>query len=778
MLKAGILGLLVTGAAVAAFAPAPSLLSYVPESFDYDPPVPLHVWVTKLPTPLRTGENVMMRVEFADRDSMPAILPVYLTDHDSVQFRDDGVAPDDNAEDLSYAAYVTEEIDGLVEHLSSVYSAFEEQGHLLKFTGHAGQQVDELPPFEASHFLSGEETEIPLDIVWVKKPWCGWAKEKTLFITDLSVVEDPTRTYDVYNSTGTQMGAWTFGKLVQNMVNTSSTGVTAKDFLKSWLLNWTQQQTINGQTVATREGIVLHLIEPWLRKCDNTITAGSVTISNWQSLWNQTSVTEAELLQYAPFKLTAIVNRLDLRAGNIYKKIVSNSGETRFIFTALDPFSTVPISTNPNNPSQRPPQHRDPGDINMLGAEHQPEVIDWQGFNVIFEYANVATNHCQLRQLAWDWVNLNALTLGSSGFNSALQAITDQVTTTNAKPGWANGSAIRSIRTNERTFASLPTNPNPGYCGQAAGPSIINLQATWKLNDWELRQFGLNPISHLLQEVVVENTPVAEMNCQENLSLVSPCTTAFCSPSALAPQLGDWVVAHQSQVALGRHQLPATLPGQIAMLAASSIVSGDFAHYQDIDWTALPSMPSNGRVLRQQLSLNTCGGCHGGETQTLFAHVLPTVSGESAKYWQASTPPDTKEAIADWKNSPTNVNGNFPFPANKKQHWVTVSAFLTGRNYSGPANDPQSLPTYDDADPNDAGDDGIDGLFQVTDPVSNSPFANGVNYQGTMLFGYNDLERRRQDLCNLVNSDCELLEAPVIKLMKQLTFNVLPKGAH
>ena len=133
----------------------------------------------------------MMRVEFEPRDSMPAILPVYLTDNDSVQFRDDGVAPDDKPEDLSYAAYVTEDISRLQDQLMETQEIFADAGHFLKFTGHAGREVDSLLIFEVNRFESGEETEVSLDLGWVKKPWCGWAKEKTLFITDLAVVEEP-----------------------------------------------------------------------------------------------------------------------------------------------------------------------------------------------------------------------------------------------------------------------------------------------------------------------------------------------------------------------------------------------------------------------------------------------------------------------------------------------------------------------------------------------------------------------------------------------------------
>ena len=52
LLKAGILGLFITGVGIAAFTPASSLLMYVPASFEYDPPVPVHAWVTKLANPV------------------------------------------------------------------------------------------------------------------------------------------------------------------------------------------------------------------------------------------------------------------------------------------------------------------------------------------------------------------------------------------------------------------------------------------------------------------------------------------------------------------------------------------------------------------------------------------------------------------------------------------------------------------------------------------------------------------------------------------------------
>src|SRR5207244_74412 len=60
-------------------------------------------------------------------------------------------------------------------------------------------------------------------------------KERELMVTVTSVVEDPVRTFDPCTNSGTPMGAWTFGKLMEQMANQPVTGLDPAEFTRRWL---------------------------------------------------------------------------------------------------------------------------------------------------------------------------------------------------------------------------------------------------------------------------------------------------------------------------------------------------------------------------------------------------------------------------------------------------------------------------------------------------------------------------------------------------------------
>ena len=209
---------------------------------------------------------------------------------------------------------------------------------------------------------------------------------RELLITDLSVVNDPTRTYDVCSGQGTPMGAWTFGKLITDVRNQGD----ASKMVEDWLDTWLTDQTINTFTVPNRATrMKSRILDKWPR------TPGG----------------ELDLSQ-APLRLLAIVNRIDLGQGQ------GTAGEARFIFAMVD--STCPT-----------------GVTQLMG-----------GFTVILEY-QVPTSGCNGTQ-AWaqQWHSLSNRVLGTPAFNRALQTITDQFALAGKGSG-PNGSALAQLRTNE-----------------------------------------------------------------------------------------------------------------------------------------------------------------------------------------------------------------------------------------------------------------------------------------------------------------------------------------
>ena len=214
-------------------------------------------------------------------------------------------------------------------------------------------------------------------------------RTKELMITDLSVVDDA-------RANGPS-GPWSFGGLMAAMAGATAPGT----FVKQWLLQWDVAQTINTFTVARRGTIRGTVIDPWKARDGQ---AGATDAAWTPNLAN------------APFRLLAIVNRLDLNRGD-GAAVVENAGEGRFVFGVTD-----------------------------NGGAPLP-------FTVILEYEQVATDRAALRGWAQQWHALGTMPFGP-GYNAALQQITDRFAGAGKAPAKPNGSALNQIRTNEIALGS------------------------------------------------------------------------------------------------------------------------------------------------------------------------------------------------------------------------------------------------------------------------------------------------------------------------------------
>jgi|GEM_PF-780855 len=773
--------------------------------FHQHPPFVKKIWIKKVQHPGSQG-NIIMRIEYEQDRTLPAILNINYTDNNSIAFYDNGQAPDVTAGDLIYAAYVTDNINSLTNRLQTLQNNLLTQGEYTHFVGHVANIMNaekDLIPFDFDRFNNFNEVELDPQLLTGIDCGVDLRPEKSLFITHLDVVEDSARTFNTVTEAGNPNGYWTFGYLIRQMC----VGITPKDFLKSWLLHYTTDVTLNGQTVAKRDRTVFNLIEPWLRRCDPNINgtnnSNPVTMTNWTQKW--ASVPESLLLKYAPFKLTAIVNRMDLR-GNFAYGSASNTGELRFIFSLVAPVNIAPSSGYGATAGTVPQADNQITNINSsLGF------IDWEGMNIIFEYQFLPSSVCDAKALANSWVDLSSsgYTLGSPSYNQALQAIINPVTAMNAVPGRPNGSALLRMRTSEKCLATVTAQDN----------------ASWKASNWEFRQFEIdgNPNSityHQLVQTVLPNTPINTYNYPRNADNSSfnddfgyILNNNFNPTGSLA--LLDWMYApsNRLQVAKGNHNLPASLNGQ-PLLAASAQMDLEFAHHFDFPYNyagiyynitypttnydpgnlpTVSNIPDFNKVLRNSLSINTCQGCHGGENKTLFSHIRPLGYGEAADYWSATPSYKTRKLDTrilttsphwDYRNtgentiySPTPVsNQTLPSPT-ANARFPNVSAFLTGRNYSGTS----STGNFDDDNPNDPDDHNLDGLFYAFDPTNHYNTQQGADltFPGPQkAFRYNDLKMRKQRLCQLADAPCTGEVNPVLALAGSVTFVPLPAGSH
>jgi hypothetical protein len=510
-----------------------------------------------------------------------------LMDNGITTLRDDGQFPDQTANDGNFSAVVnitTAEINAWNVALSNLPPAAR---FSYVFSGRSIVGTNTLQAFPLSNFLDGQQITFVNNTVQRGLPLfpctgspLAYNPAKTEMITDLSVVADPTRTWDNVGAptpfgaggVGNQNGPWTFNALITAMANTPLTGITPSDFILRVLESYEFPQTINNDVVPPVPAVQSLIIQPWqaATAAEGGFPTGAVDLS------------------IAPFRLLAIANRVDLRANSTYGGSTSNScvpselaGEARFVFGFVSP----DLETNAT------------GGTN--GTEYSNEASNQM--TVILEYA-VPIDTCQGVQ-AWgaQWAALNNLALPSAAFNNALQAITDQFTKARANPAqMPNQSAIAQVRINE-----------------FLGP------------EWELRQFNIQTSTGFLIESPVAVTPSSIFNNSSTLEsfMAGFNNASFCTVGPLLPTPSLAIPVMFGANAFLGGWAPEGFP------TGPNTTSGMF-------WKGTDCADP---CTRHVLSLNACNGCHSQETGTLFVHVSPRAFGVQSilsGFLTGATPPN------------------------------------------------------------------------------------------------------------------------------------------
>jgi hypothetical protein len=190
-------------------------------------------------------------------------------------------------------------------------------------------------------------------------------------------------------------------------------------------------------------------------------------------------------------------------------------------------------------------------------------------FTVILEYALPGGTPEATQRWARDWHELGQLGLNHPQYNAKLQALTDRFAKTGVMPGRPFGNALNQIRTNE-----------------------VELGDPWEMREFNLTDTGLRPAT-------VKLTP----------------DLRFDNSSTLA----DYLRANQTDILAEQHRVPESFGG-VRFLAAGSRVPENFF------WRS----QGTASEVRHKFSLNTCSGCHAGETGTEFTHVAPRAAGRAA----------------------------------------------------------------------------------------------------------------------------------------------------
>jgi len=398
---------------------------------------------------------------------------------------------------------------------------------------------------------------------------------KSLFITAPEVVQDPLRTWDPCTGAGTQGGVWTFAHFIREMANGS--GKTPEVFALDWLSLWLNTYVVNSDAVPSRTQIFNQVIRPW------AIASGVVSPTTTTDPMTGQLVVDlhggALNLDIAPYRLLAVVNRIDLGetvngpggySGSVTSR-PTTAGELRFIFDVVQP--------------------------NPWGAGGSEATCGKKLFTTIFEYGVPITGCTNVVKWAQKWTALQTFASFTPAYLAQLQSMTESVVLHGAAPSKGNQNAINQIRTNEIALA---------------GP-------------WELREFTLStenfaagtdtPTSGELRPHTVAQTP--------NDAAFPPTPG---DPTVHNFVLGPVLAGTTTPPCESNYTVPFIFSG-LAFRGGNSLVAN--GHWNTSGVTS--ASPALQVCARHQFSLNTCNGCHhddsgtnglGGSTN--FTHVAAT----------------------------------------------------------------------------------------------------------------------------------------------------------
>jgi hypothetical protein len=355
------------------------------------------------------------------------------------------------------------------------------------------------------------------------------------------------------------------------MSNTPLTGVTASAFALAWLDEWAKTQTLNGDLLQEHTGggqnipIAKYVKQTWLAASGNN---GKLKMGK------------------APFRLLAIVNRIDKRDNLAFGG--GSAGELRFVFGILDLTTKEPGGQCTSLTQTTPP---------MQGG-------NFPSFStVILEFAVDKATQADVKAWGQKWIDLSQKTQNSSDYRTLLESMTESVVKAGVggSKGRANGSALNVLRTNE---------------------SDDN-------NSWDLREFAISKTAKTLKAQTVAYTPAARLNgnpSQESIPWSTP-------PIPGADQTGSlyiWGHNNASTIKAEKHVVPLKFPTNTGVTYPYSYFRGSHALTTLVPpWSF--GFENGDTEMRFRLAVNTCNGCHSSEgvgNRNLAFHVFGRPFGE------------------------------------------------------------------------------------------------------------------------------------------------------
>lgn len=417
--------------------------------------------------------------------------------------------------------------------------------------------------------------------------------DKELLVTATEVVDSPHATYP---------GKLSFGYLMEQAFGKEK----APEIVHHWLLSWEYDFLLRDQTIKARKDVREKIILPWM-KADGFEPG-------YNKEWKPN-------LANAPFNLLAVVNRMDMGANpesiperNDPRRASSSNQQISpgFALPNQLPKGEVPVPSQ--SPQSRTNVYYGPSGIDSLAGEgrfifgltnHSGDAVG-AGFTLILEYGLPANaSREKLYQWAMDWHALGTHAQFDEKYIAALIEVTEGFTRRSAiVDGKVQGIAatqLLRIRTNDAVLGTTR----------------------------EFREFRLTR-SNKLTPALLAGTPADiffDTKTRENRALSrwlkdqeynvlnnTPGNTNETDPNARADgALAN--IALPEKIKVGNRYVTVTT-------GASLVKDNDKGHHWD--------GRSLSEEMRRNFSMQSCTGCHCGETGTSYFHVAPRRNGEAS----------------------------------------------------------------------------------------------------------------------------------------------------
>jgi hypothetical protein len=538
------------------------------------------VFVQKLPTITKAGQNVAIHVRLPPpnnkelTDSLVRI--VGDTERPLVLFRSDSLVELGKLKEspgkeffTAFAVLDTKELEQRAATESALSKAKTAVKERVIFSGRTPIAITTGIKFDLDIFHGGKPVPLGPCPIQPLSEMARW--EEALIVTDLDVVRDPDRTNDVCDGGADNPdGVWTFKHLMAEMA--TSSGLSTHDFVVDWLSQWLTDEVVNDDTIDARTNMFNNVIRPW---ADASGISSSLSATGDLTLGGELD------LDLAPFRLSAIVNRIDL-------------GETETGPSGYGGGSTSRPTTA--------------GELRFVFGVQNLDTCNVMRFSVIFEFGVPIAGCSAVKQWAIDWTELNdpALPRFTDPWRQHLEDLTESVVLFGAAPTRGNQNAINQVRTNEnalnfqwqfREFTLSTEDPLTGVDTPASGPLRPHTVAMTP-DDTEYDEFSDPRIT----DFVIGTGPVR--------AAVSPGVGAVTDPFTGLDVLTDCAPSY-------------TVPH---LFNSDEFRGGDSFTLNPTHWEVDGADPTDLRDVcaREQFSVNTCNGCHFSDTSTSFFHVDPT----------------------------------------------------------------------------------------------------------------------------------------------------------